>query len=121
MQHVPFFYLRAALLTDLAKNIYGAVGVEFSLKAQENIKKYQKFAKNMPIIVAKTQYSLSDNERLKGAPRDYTFHVQDIELKSGAGFILVIAGNIMLMPGLPKEPNSTKMTIDSHGKIENLF
>ena len=75
----------------------------------------------MPIIVAKTQYSLSDNERLKGAPRDYTFHVRDLELKSGAGFILVIAGNIMLMPGLPKEPNSTKMTIDSHGKIENLF
>lgn len=107
-------------ITDLAKNIYGAVAVEFSSKAQENIKKYQKFDKNMPIIVAKTQYSLSDDERLKGAPRDYTFHVRDIELKSGAGFILVIADNIMLMPGLPKEPNSAKMTIDSHGKIENL-
>lgn len=71
----------------------------------------------MPIVVAKTQYSLLDDEKNES---DGTFHIRDIEIKNGAGFIVALAGKISLMPGLPKEPNSSRMTIDRQGNIENL-
>ena len=104
---------------DLAKNIYGAKAVEFSDKAKEKIKYFEKLAKNFPIIMAKTQYSFSDDPQLLNAPSNYTFHVSDIELKNGAEFLVLIAGKMSLMPGLPKVPNAVKMEIVD-GKIYNL-
>lgn len=104
---------------DLAKNIYGAKNIEFSELAKEKIKKFEKIAKNFPIIIAKTQYSFSDDPKLLNAPKDYIFHISDIELKNGAEFLVLIAGKMALMPGLPKIPNAVKMEINN-GKIYNL-
>ena len=104
---------------DLAKNIYGAKNVEFSPKAKEKIKYFENIAKNYPIIMAKTQYSFSDDPLLLNAPTNYTFHVSDIELKNGAEFLVLIAGKMSLMPGLPKVPNAEKMEIID-GQIYNL-
>ena len=76
---------------------------------------------NLPIIVAKTQYSLSDNPKLLGELKDFVMQVRDITIKSGAGFLVVIMGDIMLMPGLSKQPALTKMHIDNNNIIEGLF
>ena len=107
-----------AKIQSLAQKIYGAKDVEYSPLAEEKIKEFEELGKGYPIIVAKTQYSLSDDEKLTGRPTNFTFHVRDIEIKTGAGFIVIIAGKIALMPGLPKEPNSEKMFIDSQGHIK---
>lgn len=104
-------------IVKIAEKVYGAKKVEFSEKAEEKIAQYQPLALNMPIVVAKTQYSLLDDEKNES---DGTFHIRDIEIKNGAGFIVALAGKISLMPGLPKEPNSSRMTIDKQGNIENL-
>lgn len=104
-------------ILSLTQKIYGAKNVIYSPLAEEKISLFEKLGQNYPIIVAKTQYSLSDNEKLIGKPENFDFHVRDIEIKTGAGFIVVIAGKISLMPGLPKEPNSEKMFIDSKGNI----
>lgn len=93
----------------VAKKVYGASGVEFSSVAKEKMKKYEKIVKNFPICIAKTQYSLSDDEKLLGSPTNFILHVKDIEIKNGAGFVVVICGEIMLMPGLPKVPNAVNM------------
>ena len=74
----------------------------------------------MPICVAKTQYSLSDNPKLMGAPTGWTLHVTDASLTAGAGFVVVIAGNMMLMPGLPKVSRATSIDVDDLGKILNI-
>lgn len=103
---------------NLASKIYGAKNVEYSPLAEEKIKIYEKLCKDYPIVVAKTQYSLSDDEKLLDRPSDFTLHVRDIEIKTGAKFIVVIAGKISLMPGLAKEPNSEKMTIDKFGNCK---
>ena len=76
---------------------------------------------NLPICVAKTQYSLSDNQKLLGAPKDFELTVRNIEIRSGAGFLVVLLGNMLLMPGLSKNPAAVNMTIDESGKIEGLF
>lgn len=107
-------------ILSLAKNIYGASNVEYSPIAAEKIKIFEELAKDIPICIAKTQYSLSDDDKLLGVPQNFTLHVRDIELKNGAGFIVVIAGKISLMPGLPLVPNSENMTVDRNGNIKNL-
>ena len=75
----------------------------------------------LPICIAKTQYSLSDNPKLLGRPTNFNVHIKEIKLCSGAGFIVVIAGNIMTMPGLSKMPAYLNMDIDSNGNISGLF
>ena len=105
-------------ISSLAKNIYGAGNIVYSPVAEEKIAKFEKLGENYPIVVAKTQYSLSDDEKLTGRPKNFDFHVRDIEIKTGAKFIVVIAGKISLMPGLPLEPNSEKMTIDKNGDVK---
>ncbi len=108
-------------IEDLAKNIYGADGVEFTEEALSKIKTLEeKGFKNLPIIVAKTQYSLSDNAELLGRPTGFTVTVRDIVLKGGAGFIVAIAGKIMLMPGLGAKPAAEKIDLLSDGKIVGL-
>lgn len=75
----------------------------------------------LPICVAKTQYSLSDNPALLGAPKDFDITVQDVRVSNGAGFIVAQTSNIMVMPGLPKKPAALNMDIDANGKITGLF
>ena len=109
-------------LTDIATKIYGAKGVKLTDKAKEDLKDINnlKFDK-LPVIIAKTQYSLSDNAKLLGAPKDFEIEIKELQIRSGAGFIVAIAGNMLLMPGLPKVPAGQKMTIDNDGVIAGLF
>lgn len=106
-------------INSLASKVYGAKNVEFSEKAMKKCENFEKIAKNMPIIVAKTQYSLSDDPELLNAPKDFTFHINDIELKNGSEFLVLISGKMSLMPGLPKTPNAVKMKMEN-GEILNL-
>ena len=109
-------------IKDLATNIYGANDVIFSKDALDMIEKITDWDYgHLPICIAKTQYSFSDDPSLLGAPKDFNLKVRDIRLSAGAGFIVVICGNIMTMPGLPKSPAATKITVDSDNKIVGLF
>lgn len=109
-------------LEKIAKQIYGAKEVSFSRKAQNQLKRFAKYGWNdLPVCIAKTQYSFTDDQKQLGAPTDFTFHIRELVPKIGAGFIVALAGNMMTMPGLPKEPASVNMTIDDNGKITGLF
>ena len=108
-------------IRKVASKIYGAKDVLFSGKTLVQIKEIEKLGKaNLPVIIAKTQYSLSDNPKLLGRPQDFVIKIRDIELRSGAGFIVAVAGNILLMPGLPKVPAGENMLIQN-GEISGLF
>ena len=76
---------------------------------------------NLPVCIAKTQYSFSDNAKLLAAPTGFTMEVREVRLAAGAGFVVVICGNIMTMPGLPKVPSAEKIDVDENGKITGLF
>ena len=108
-------------ITAVATKIYGAVGVKFLPAAEKRIAEYEKTAAGLPVCIAKTQYSLSDNPALVGRPENFTVTVRDIYYRAGAGFVVALAGDIFLMPGLPKQPNAEKMTIDDNGVIDGLF
>ena len=109
-------------ITNIAKNVYGAKGVLLTDKAKESIKIINDLGMDkFPICIAKTQYSLSDNAKLIGAPTDFDITIRDIEIRSGSEFLVVIAGDIMLMPGLSKTPASVNMKITNNGKISGLF
>ena len=73
------------------------------------------------MVIAKTQYSFSDDPKLLGAPTDFTLHVRDIEYRGGAKFLVALAGNMLLMPGLSAKPNAVSMTIDENGTIDGLY
>ena len=109
-------------IEDIAKNVYGASGVKFTEEAKKSIETINKLKiSHYPIIIAKTQYSLSDNSKLIGAPTDFEITIRDIEIRNGAGFLVALAGDMMLMPGLSKTPAGTNMTITNSGKISGLF
>ena len=109
-------------ITSIAKNVYGAKGVLLTDKAKESIKIINDLGMDkFPICIAKTQYSLSDNAKLIGAPTDFDITIRDIEIRSGSEFLVAIAGDIMLMPGLSKTPASVNMKITNNGKISGLF
>ena len=109
-------------IKKLAKQVYGTTKVVYSKEAEKSLKEIKKLGfDNLPICVAKTQYSLSDNQKLLGAPKDFELTVRNIEIRSGAGFLVVLLGNMLLMPGLSKNPAAVNMTIDESGKIEGLF
>jgi formate--tetrahydrofolate ligase len=106
----------------IAREIYGADGVEFTSKAEKDIKLYEKLGlDSMPVCMAKTQYSLSDNPKLLGRPTGFKITVREIRVSAGAGFLVVLTGDVMTMPGLPKIPAATRMNIDKKGSIEGLF
>ena len=108
-------------INDLVKNIYGADGAEFSDEALEKIQAIEaKGEGGLPVIIAKTQYSLSDNPDLLGRPTGFKVFVRDIILKGGAGFIVAVAGKIMLMPGLGAHPAAEKIDLTDDGKILGL-
>lgn len=110
-------------ITKVATRIYGADGVEFSEKAKESLHSFAALdgVDKMPVVIAKTQYSFSDDATLLGAPTGFTLHIRDVEYRGGAGFLVALAGNMLLMPGLSKTPNAIKMTIDNNGKIDGLY
>ncbi|SKC85657.1 formate--tetrahydrofolate ligase [Maledivibacter halophilus] len=106
----------------IAKEIYGASGVKYSRKAEKKIKELEKLKLDkMPICMAKTQYSLSDDPTLLGRPSEFDISIADVIVSAGAGFIVVLTGNIMRMPGLPKIPAANNMAITKDGKITGLF
>ena len=109
-------------IKDIVTKIYGGKGVRYSEKAEKKLKIIKKLGlEDLPIIIAKTQYSLSDNKNLLGAPTDFEVSVDDIEIKTGANFLVVLCGSMLLMPGLPKTPASVNMTIDKNGNIDGLY
>ncbi|HUD08855.1 MAG TPA: formate--tetrahydrofolate ligase [Candidatus Saccharimonadales bacterium] len=109
-------------IETIARKIYGAGSVSFSEKAKERISMLE--AENLdkvPICIAKTQYSLSDDPRLLGRPEGFEFNIRELRLSNGAGFIVAIAGDMMTMPGLPKVPAAEKIDVDDKGRISGLF
>ena len=109
-------------IETIAKEIYGADGVAFDKKVLTKMKKYEaQGLADLPICVAKTQYSLSDQPTLLGRPRGFTIKINDLIPSAGAGFLVAISGSIMRMPGLPKRPAAVNMDIDRDGKIVGLF
>ncbi|RRG18327.1 formate--tetrahydrofolate ligase [Weissella viridescens] len=109
-------------LNKIAQTIYGAQGVELSEKAQKQLKRFAKYGwDKLPIIMAKTQYSLSDDPKKLGAPSDFTIHVREFVPKLGAGFLVAMTGSILTMPGLPKHPAAYDIDIDEDGTIRGLF
>lgn len=106
----------------IATKIYGADGVEFMPKAKRALKRIDKLGLNeLPVCIAKTQKSFSDNDKLLGRPTGFTLTVRDIEIAAGAGFVVPITGAIMRMPGLPAVPASEHIDIDEDGNISGLF
>lgn len=108
-------------IETIAKEIYGADGVDYSKKALTNLKNIQDLGLNkLPVCMAKTQKSFSDNDSLVGRPTGFRVNVREFEFAAGAGFVIPILGNMMRMPGLPATPASEGMTIDNDGKISGL-
>ncbi len=106
----------------IATDMYGADGVVYTGSAEKDIKHIKKIGySNLPICMAKTQLSLSDNPKLIGKPSGFKITIREVKLSAGAGFIVPIAGSIMTMPGLPKHPAAEKMDISDNGRISGLF
>ncbi len=106
----------------IATQMYGANGVEYALKAKKDLETIKKLGlENLGICMAKTQKSISDDQYKKGRPKDFTVMIREIEVSSGAGFVVPISGSIMRMPGLPTEPSAEKIDIDAEGNISGLF
>ena len=117
--------LKDSIITKIekvAKNIYGAEGLEIEEEALQKIKNIEKMGySNLPVCIAKTQYSFSDDPKLLQIDEPFKIHVQDVVLKAGAEFIVIITGKIMTMPGLPKQPASEQIDIDENGEIVGIF
>jgi formate--tetrahydrofolate ligase len=106
----------------ICKKMYGADHVEYALKAKSQLEKIVKLGLgNLAVCIAKTQKSLSDDQNKRGRPKGFTIKIREVQLSSGAGFIVPIAGTIMRMPGLPISPSAEKIDIDGDGKISGLF
>ena len=108
-------------INAIATTIYGADGVNFTADAEKSIKEIEELGKDMPVCIAKTQYSLSDNEKALGRPTGFTITVREVKISAGAGFIVALTGSIMTMPGLPKVPAANNIDVTEDGKILGLF
>ena len=109
-------------IEKIATKVYGAKSVDFSKQALNAIAKLNEIgADKYPICIAKTQYSFSDDPQALGRPRDFVFHIQDLQVRNGAKFVVAIAGQMMLMPGLSKKPSACNMEIDKDNNIKGLF
>ena len=112
----------AQKIETIAKEIYGAAGVAYAAPAKKALQEIERLgAGGLPVCIAKTQYSLSDNAALLGRPEGFSITIRDLRLSNGAGFVVAYAGDIMTMPGLPKAPAAQKIGIDEDGKISGLF
>ena len=102
----------------VATKVYGAAGVTFSDEARCKLDRYAAWGfGRLPVCIAKTQYSLTDDPKRMGAPKDWTLRINDVSLSAGVGFVVAIAGNMMLMPGLPREPRALAIDVDDDGNI----
>ena len=109
-------------IETVAKKIYGADGVSFDPAALATLDRLTELGfGNMPVCMAKTQYSLSDDPKKLGRPKDFTVNVREVYVSAGAGFVVAITGTIMTMPGLPKSPAAERIDVDEEGKIDGLF
>ena len=108
-------------IETIATKIYGAKEIVASAKIHKEIDKLQEIHGTLPICMAKTQMSFSTDPFLRGAPKNHIVEISEVKLQNGAGFIVVIAGNMMTMPGLPKVPTAEKIDIDDNGMITGLF
>jgi formate--tetrahydrofolate ligase len=121
----PLYDMEASIpekVNKIVTEIYGGKGVVFTSKAAKQIKKLEEIGLDkLPICMAKTQYSLSDDPKLLGAPKDFEITVREVKVSAGAGFIVCLTGDVMTMPGLPKVPSAEKMDIDADGNIVGLF
>ncbi len=108
-------------ITKIVRKIYGGEGVELSDKAAESLARIERWGYgHLPVCIAKTQYSLSDDPKRKGAPTGWTLHVSDISLSAGAGFLVVTSGSMVLMPGLPKLSRALDVDVDADGNITGV-
>ena len=109
-------------LMTIATKIYGAKNVTYSPSAKKAMERaYELGFGNLPVCVAKNQYSLSDDPKKLGCPKDFDINVREMYVNAGAGFIVAITGNIMTMPGLPKVPAAQSVDVDNNGDIVGLF
>jgi formate--tetrahydrofolate ligase len=109
-------------IRQIAKKIYHAKHLMLLPNAKKQAAQLEELGfGNLPICVAKTQYSFSDDPSLLGAPQDFTVNVRNLKVSAGAGFIVALTGDIMTMPGLPKVPAAERIDVDSDGKISGLF
>jgi formate--tetrahydrofolate ligase len=108
-------------LRKVATNVYGAADVALSDAARASLGRYAEWGfAHLPVCIAKTQYSLSDNPKLMGAPTGWTLNVTDVSLCAGAGFVVAVAGNMMLMPGLPRVSRALSIDVDDDGNITGV-
>ncbi|MCF0132204.1 MAG: formate--tetrahydrofolate ligase [Pseudobutyrivibrio sp.] len=123
--YTPLYPLNISLedkINTIAKEIYGADGVSFSPAAKKALEKITSMGMgDFPVCMAKTQYSLSDDQTKLGRPSDFTVNVREVYASAGAGFVVAITGSIMTMPGLPKEPAANNIDVDNDGVITGLF
>lgn len=109
-------------ITAIVQKVYGGKGVSFLPAAKKQLDRLTELGfGNLPVCMAKTQYSFSDDPALLGAPQDFTVTVKSVKVSAGAGFVVVLTGNIMTMPGLPKRPAAEQIDVDENGKITGLF
>ncbi|WP_088041986.1 formate--tetrahydrofolate ligase [Bacillus sp. EAC] len=127
-QKQPFHYLYDLSdsiderIRKIAREVYGAVDVNFSNKAKKQITEFKENGwDNLPICMAKTQYSLSDQPQLLGRPTGFTLEIRELKASIGAGFIVALTGNVLTMPGLPKKPAALNMDVDEFGQAQGLF
>jgi len=117
----PVYELKSCLeqkVSAVATRIYGAASVEFSEQAKAQLNRFSEWGYGgLPVCIAKTQYSFTDDPKQMGAPTGWTLHVRDAALSAGAGFVVIISGNMMLMPGLPREPRALHVDVDAEGEI----
>lgn len=109
-------------IESIAKEIYGADGVEFSAAAKKQLEKIEGMGfANLPVCMAKNQYSLSDDATLLGRPEGFKIHIREVYVNAGAGFVVALTGTVMTMPGLPKVPAANNIDVDENGTIVGLF
>jgi formate--tetrahydrofolate ligase len=109
-------------IETIAREIYGAAGVEYSEEAEAGLRALEALgASHVPVCIAKTQYSLSDDPKALGCPQGFTLHVREVRLSAGAGFAVALTGSVLTMPGLPKKPAAEGIDVTPEGKITGLF